>query len=76
MTGSRVPALNDEDRAVVAIAEVLAAHFIRPDGVCFCGARVNDGARKGLARARMTTLHRARVLAAAGFRLSAPPRSL
>lgn len=71
-----MPELSEEERATVAIAEVLAAHFIRPDGWCFCGARVNDPGRKGLARARMTTLHRARVLAAAGFRPSAPPRSL
>lgn len=50
------------------LAEVLSSHTVKPSGVCSCGAQVNSGSEKGLARARSLNRHRAMVLHEAGYR--------
>lgn len=50
------------------LAEALSGHVVKPSGLCTCGAQVNSGQEKGLARARSLNRHRAMVLHAAGYR--------
>lgn len=58
---------------VLGILQVLAAHIVRPDGVCDCGMTVNAGKERGLERAASLNRHRAVALWAAGYRRAADP---